>query len=246
MELLLSLLKPLFVPLLKLKLTAPHLPEGVSLVRELKPQPAWLSLKYLATLTRHLGSLIAIIVVGGASAMTNGRQSVWLAVLAAAVAVFVFFILGFELVATRVDYELRHYLVGDRSLRVSHGALTHHEVTLSYANVQNIEVNQGPLERLFGIQSLVVSTAGGAEGPGQSEGHRVVLAGLSNAAELRTLMLSMLHQHQDSGLGEPQKTSHSGPLDAPGLSQVREAAVRLRNAAESLAVSIDLRGAERN
>ena len=232
MELLLNLLKPIFVPLLKLSFKAPHLPEGVSLVRELKPQRAWLSLKYLGTFFRHLFSLGAVVVLSGVSLMTSGRQGFWLGVLAAAFGVFIAFVVAFELVAARVDFELRHYLVGDRSLRVSHGALTRQEVTLSYANVQNIEVTQGPFERLFGIQSLVVTTAGGAsERPGEQGGHRAVLAGLNNADELRALMLSMLQKHKDSGLGDADK--HAS-LDAVGLSQVRDAAVKLRTVAETL------------
>lgn len=233
MEPLLNLLKPLFVPLLKLSFKAPHLPEGVSLVRELKPQRAWLSLKYLGIFVKHVFTIPAVFVLIGLSAVTNGRPGFWLGVGGGALAVFLFFIIGFDLVAARVDFELRHYLVGDHSLRLSHGALTRQEVTLSYANVQNIEVTQGPLERLFGIQSLVVTTAGGqAEAPGQSTGHRAVLAGLANADELRQLMLSMLQKHKDTGLGDPER-AHAG-FDAAGLSQVRDAAAHLANVAESL------------
>ncbi len=246
MELLLKLLKPLFVPLLKLKLSAPHLPEGVSLVRELKPQPAWLSLRYLGIFAQHLPMAAVVMVLSVVSVAIPQRESFWLGLAAAVLAALLFFTVGFGLVATRLDYELRHYLVGDHSLRVSQGAWTRHEVTLSYANVQNIEVFQGPLDRLFGIQSLVVSTAGGSEGPHQTVGHRVVLAGLSQAAEVRALMLTMLQKHKDAGLGDPQKASHSTGLDAAALTAVRQAAERLRNAAESLAVSVDLRGPERN
>ncbi len=234
MEPLVNLLKPLFVPLLKLSFKAPHLPEGVSLVRELKPQPAWLSLRYLGVFVRHLFSLPALAVLIGLALTLNGRAAFWSGAGAIAYGVFILLVIGFELVATRVDFELRHYLVGDRSLRSSHGALTRQEVTLSYANVQNIEVTQGPLERLFGIQSLVVTTAGGvSDKPGQESGHRAVLAGLENANELRQLMLSMLQQHKDTGLGDPERAH--GSFDAAGLAQVRDAAVRLANVAESLA-----------
>ena len=67
------------------------------------------------------------------------------------------------MVTTRVDFELRHYLVGDRSLRVAQGAWTREEVTLSYANVQNIEVNQGPLavnDKVFSAIGLLALANG--------------------------------------------------------------------------------------
>ena len=38
--LIVRMLRPIFLPLLKLKLEPPHLPEGTTLVRELKPEPA--------------------------------------------------------------------------------------------------------------------------------------------------------------------------------------------------------------
>ena len=50
METVMRLLKPLILPLLKLDPKPPHLPEGSSLVRELKPSGAWLSFRYLSVL----------------------------------------------------------------------------------------------------------------------------------------------------------------------------------------------------
>ena len=64
-------------------------------------------------------------------------------------------------VAVRIDYDLRYYIVTDRSIRVREGALVVKEMTISHANVQNLRVVQGPLMRYFGIWSLSVDTAGG-------------------------------------------------------------------------------------
>ena len=65
MELLLRLLKPIFLPLLKLDLEPPHLPEGSSLVRSLKPSERWLAYRYLQTLfgflNQFIGTGIAVI-----------------------------------------------------------------------------------------------------------------------------------------------------------------------------------------
>jgi membrane protein YdbS with pleckstrin-like domain len=228
-ELIVGLLKPLFVPLLKLKLEPPHLPEGTELVRHLKPSESWLTYRYLQALFGLLGQVVGagvLVVV----LVTQGHE--WGAAGAVAVALVEAVIVGFALVTVRVDYELRHYLVGDRSLRVSFGAFTRKEVTLSYANVQNLEVSQGPLERVFGFKGLMVTTAGGdAAVPGQQGEslHQVHLVGLTNAEEVRALILGMLQQHKDSGLGEV--TRHEAGVNVAMLVEIRDAARALAEAA---------------
>lgn len=228
MELLLRLLKPIFLPLLKLDLSPPHLPEGSSLVRSLKPSEQWLAYRYLQTLFGFLYQFVAvgIAVVGMVVKMGN-----WGLLIALGLFAVEAFLIGFALVTTRVDFELRHYLVGDRSLRVVQGAWKREEVTLSYANVQNIEVNQGPLERFFGFKSLTISTAGADTTPGAENSHLVTMVGLQDADELRLLILGMLKQHRDSGLGEP----HAQPAISSGLSlarlhEIKAAALSLRDA----------------
>ncbi|MCC6335570.1 MAG: PH domain-containing protein [Myxococcales bacterium] len=235
METLLKLLRPLFLPLLKLKLEPPHLPEGTSLVRHLRPSPSWLAYRYLQTLFGLLNQFIGVGVMAVVLIVRLESAGVALAVLLAVVELFV---IGLALVTTRVDYDLRHYLVGDRSLRVAQGAWRREEATLSYANVQNLEVLQGPLERLFGFKSLIVSTAGSDASPQDpsSNSHLVTMVGLENADELRELILGMLRHHKDSGLGEPVHHPPAG-LDSSRLLEVRNAALALRDAARARAAT---------
>lgn len=237
------ILRPLFLPLLKLKLEAPHLPEGSALVRELKPEPGWLTLRYLGVLLGSAGAVFGALATSGA--LVAGLGPIGL-LPAALICLVVFGSLGFGLVAARVDFELRHYLVGDKSLRVSQGALVRREVTLSYANVQNLEVTAGPFETLFGIKSLTISTAGGSARPGETNLHQAKLEGLKDADGVKGLILGMLKGQKDAGLGEPTEAAHSTGLDAAGLEEVRAAASQLRNVAESLAVSVDFRQPAKN
>lgn len=241
--LLVKILRPLYLPILKLQLQAPHLPEGSTLVRELKPEPGWLTLRYLGVCLGAVGPLIGAVLAGGTLIATL-PSSGW--IFAATILLAVFAVLGFGLVATRLDYELRHYLVGDKSLRVSQGAIVRREVTLSYANVQNLEVTQGPFEMLFQIKTLTISTAGGSARPGTVNPHLAKLEGLKNADEVKQLILGMLKGQKDAGLGEPHDAAHSGGLDTAALEEVRIAAVNLRNVAESLAVSVDFRQPAKN
>jgi membrane protein YdbS with pleckstrin-like domain len=241
--LLVKLLRPLYLPVLRLQLTAPHLPEGSTLVRELKPEPGWLTLKYLGVLAGVFGPAIGAVTASAVAIAALHEKGAFLAALLLAL---LFLLTGFGLVATRLDYELRHYLVGDKSLRVSHGAIVRREVTLSYANVQNVEVTQGPLEGLFKIKTLTISTAGGSSQPGAVNLHEAKLEGLKDAEGVKQLILGMLKGQKDAGLGEPHDAAHSAGLDTVALEEVRAAAVNLRNVAESLAVSVDFRQPAKN
>jgi membrane protein YdbS with pleckstrin-like domain len=106
----------------------------------------------------------------------------------------------------RIDYDMRYYIVTDRSLRVREGALIVKEKTISFANVQNMRVVQGPLLRYFGIWHLKVDTAGGgAVEKGQPGGnpHQVQMAGIENAHEVRDLILKHVKARgAGTGLGD--------------------------------------------
>ncbi|MFM7103054.1 MAG: PH domain-containing protein [Verrucomicrobiota bacterium] len=137
----------------------------------------------------------------------------------------------------QLDYELRWYLVTDRSLRLREGLTRIRELTLSFANIQQITVQQGPLQRLLGLADVVVTTAGGggAAGPGPDAAaareatHTGVFRCVDNAAEIRDLMLERLRQFRDSGLGDvddaaPSAEPGDSPIAGRGTDPVLEAA----------------------
>lgn len=113
----------------------------------------------------------------------------------------------FALALVRLDFEKRWYLITDRSLRVREGIVKVREMTITFANIQNISVSQGPIQRLLGIADLRVDTAGG--GPSRSEKeeggeslHTVRFRGVDNADEIRELITERLRELKDSGLGD--------------------------------------------
>ncbi len=145
----------------------------------------------------------------GGDDSTSG--SLWIGI-----ALFVLTLLGaaVKYVLVRLDYDMRYYVVTDRSLRIREGAVLIHEATFTFANVQNLKIHQGPLERLLGISNLEVETAGGSagktdrgKGPGAfpgMRGHQGVFRGIHNAPEVRDQILELLKQYRDSGLGDPE------------------------------------------
>ena len=63
--------------------------------------------------------------------------------------------------AMHLRYDTTWYVLTNRSLRIRRGIWMIHETTITYENVQNVSVNQGPLQRIFGIADVLVQTAGG-------------------------------------------------------------------------------------
>lgn len=174
-----------------------------------------------------------------------GRIFLWLEMLAIA---FILLQIPFSFLLLRLDYEMRWYQVTDRSLRIREGIWHVREMTMTFANVQNIEVSQGPLQRIFGIADLKVQTAGGggmaAQGKQGQEGvgfnmHLGYFRGIENAQEVRDMMLERLRRYRDAGLGDldesadPQ-TQEAAPELESLLSELGAEAAGLRRAAEAL------------
>jgi hypothetical protein len=122
--------------------------------------------------------------------------------------------------AVRLDYEMRWYLVTDRSLRIRSGLWKVREMTMSFANLQQVMVSQGPLQRLLGIADVRVHSAGGggSSDPHQGQGdnmHTGVFHGVENAFEVRDLILDRLRHFRETGLGDPDELAHLPPANSP-------------------------------
>jgi len=112
-----------------------------------------------------------------------------------------------------LDYRYRWYMVTDTSLRIREGLLRIREQTMTYANIQNLSIRQGPVQRFFGIEDLRVRTAGGGQRTGSSEAelsgaanmHLGYFRGMDNAAEIRDLIMDRMRGLRDSGLGDPDE-----------------------------------------
>jgi membrane protein YdbS with pleckstrin-like domain len=110
-------------------------------------------------------------------------------------------------IAIRLRYDTTWYVLSDRSLRIRRGLWTLHETTITYENVQNVAVRQGPLQRWFGIADLVVQSAGGggataSKGADPSGGHVGVLEGLADAARVRGIIIERARRSRSAGLGD--------------------------------------------
>lgn len=137
--------------------------------------------------------------------------------------VFALLQIPFTYAMVRMEYEYRWYLVTDRSLRIRSGLTNVRETTFSFANIQQIVVNQGPFQRFLGLADVVVTTAGGGGGhtsaqnqPGQHVEplHQGVFHAVDNAEEIRDLITARLRLHRSAGLGDHEDTDDT--LPTPG------------------------------
>lgn len=115
----------------------------------------------------------------------------------------------------RLEFEQRWYIVTDRSLRIRSGLVSVQETTMSFANVQQVAVSQGPLQRLLGIADVRVRSAGGGSGAEHSKGrndsmHAGDFHGVDNAPEIRDLILERLREFRAAGLGDPDDHGETG------------------------------------
>ena len=105
----------------------------------------------------------------------------------------------------RLDYEMRWYIVTDRSLRVRSGIWSVQELTMTFANIQDIRVSAGPLQRVLGLADVKVTSAGGGGGSEQlGTSHMANMAGVDCAEAIRDLMVERLRRYRDAGLGDPE------------------------------------------
>jgi membrane protein YdbS with pleckstrin-like domain len=147
-------------------------------------------------------------------------------------------------VLLRLDFEQRWYMVTDRSLRLRSGIWGVREMTMSFANVQQITLTQGPLQRLLGLADVCVESAGGGRATTPQEAkqpslHRGVLHSVDNAEAVRDLIRERLRHFREAGLGDAPSRGAAGRVSSSAHSAGElAAAVAMRDEAAALRAAI--------
>jgi uncharacterized membrane protein YdbT with pleckstrin-like domain len=144
----------------------------------------------------------------------------------------------FSFAVLRLDFEKRWYVVTDRSLRIREGVVHVREMTVMFANIQNVSVMQGPIQRPLGIADLQVETAGGGGAHANQKQlgpnlHTAWFRGIDNAEEVKLLIQDRLRALKDSGLGhheEMRTAAAPAPAFLDALRAVHAEARALREA----------------
>jgi membrane protein YdbS with pleckstrin-like domain len=208
------------------------LPAAGEPVRSLRPSPGYL---------RYLKFLFWVALIPGDILPVVGWIAVSIAVPVLGVVLALPFLAlmvlpdVFAYVGIHLRYDTTWYVLTDRSLRIRRGIMTIHETTISFENVQNVEVRQGPLQRYFGIADVLVTTAGGgvaSHGKGQTSSlgaHIGILQGLDDAEAVRNQILASVERTRTAGLGDerPAAGASAAPaFQAPGFSPQQLAVLR--------------------
>jgi membrane protein YdbS with pleckstrin-like domain len=161
---------------------------------------------------KHLPVAVALAIGFGLGVFFATRESTGTGAVIAALGILVLAMFGllaaFNYACIRLDYENRWYVITDRSLRVREGVVHVREMTVTYANIQNIAIEQGPLQRLLRIADLKVDTAGGGGAHHDSKHyaglslHTAWFSGVDNAAQIKQIIQDRLRGVRDSGLGD--------------------------------------------
>ena len=224
----------------------PEPPPG-SPPRVFRAAPNYFKLRILRwALTQILaiaGLLWAIAFIGWVST-TNAPRFVVFLLQAGEVIGWILFatevILGWMIL--RLDYEMRWYMLSDRAIRIREGIATVREKTVALANVQNIAIRQGPLQRWLGIADVEVKTAGGGgkssemeHSKGREPMHVAYFRGVANAEEIRDLVREGVRVQRNAGLGDPDEQEQASDDAQGAVAELLREARALRAAVSSRA-----------
>ncbi len=231
----------------------PEAPSGSpGSVKVFRAAPNFFKLKLLLWSLRQVSGVIGIIIFVVFWSQTGGRRApdevnLIFGIIELLGVVGFLIQLPISYLLVRLDYEMRWYIVTDRSLRIRSGVLSVSETTLTFANIQQIAVGQGPLQRWLGIYDLEVTTAGGGAGGGGPHGHssqgdsmhRGFFHGIDNAPEVRELILDRLRRFRDAGLGDPDEVHHEETHSEPRENELLNAARGLLGEVRQLRRSVE-------
>lgn len=210
------------------------------------------------TLVAIMGLVVGIFVFGGGislSGLVENRPWLgpWLAFATVAGVLLAIAGIVLSLARLRLDYELRWYKVTERGVRIREGVFTLREMTMTFANIQNTSISQGPLQRMLGIADIKLESAGGGGGAAEANSkggvlmdmHTAYFRGVENAEEIRQILRNRMRDVQDAGLGDLDDAGDADAAPAPSparidaalLAELRGEASAFRAAAEHLATA---------
>lgn len=232
--------------LLRTPRVAPTLPTqpGEELIA-LKPSKAWR--RYLK-FWFWIGLTVIDVVILGAWLLICYFKPVLGAILAIPAWIIAFVPDIFAYVAIHLRYDTTWYVFSPRSIRLRNGIWVIRETTFTFENVQNVEITQGPVERIFGFANLKIETAGGGVVHTQHGAHPdgsnvAFLFGLENAHEIRKNVMDRVASSRTTGIGDESARhvassaapSPASPMSQEHLIELRAMRDRLRSALGEIA-----------
>lgn len=147
----------------------------------------------------------------------------------------------FGYLAIHLKYDTMWYVMNNRSIRLRRGIWLIRETTITFENIQNVSVHQGPVQRIFGISNVLIETAGGGGAVDPSTGvqstHQGLIEGVANPHRIREMIMARLRQSKSAGLGDEDDHHHAcstttqfNPQHVALLRDIRDAAKNIAKA----------------
>ncbi len=202
-----------------------------------RASPNFFKYKFIIWIIQNLFGAVIYILAGGGilAAVAPELNGNWMliAVISGIFLAFIYFCqLVISYIIMRLDYEMRWYKVSDRSLRIREGVLFVREMTLTFANIQNISISQGPIQRLLNISDLRVETAGGGGGTAAAQNQQNIFSmhvgffrGVDNSEKIRTLMLERLKKIKSTGLGDLDDAAKEQTASEEAVAQIQSSTI---------------------
>jgi membrane protein YdbS with pleckstrin-like domain len=189
------------------------------LLKSFHPAPAWIRLRQIQVILGVCLALLGIAAASlgmylfGGSTKWQGGGTFWIwSSLETFGFIFVLISGVIRLVFLRLQYDCTWYVLTTRAMRIRRGLWVIHETTITYDNIQNVTVKQGPIQRLFKLSDIEVETAGGggvadSGKKGSDSSHSGRIEGVVDPERLRELIMTQVRLSRSSGLGDGHEVS---------------------------------------
>ena len=124
-----------------------------------------------------LAGILAVAALGGLAALATAASTTTIVTLAGAWLAGTIALCWFAWAWPAKEYRHAGYALGSDMIEICRGVLWRHRYRVPRSRVQHTDVAQGPLERRYGLATLVLHTAG-------TKHARVELAGLAHETAL--------------------------------------------------------------
>ena len=196
----------------------------------MRPADGFLNYQRTLLLFSWLGPVIVTLV---ATSIGVVALPVLGALLAAPIVAILVLSVAVSWIGIHLKFDTQWYVFTDRAVRIRRGVWIVQENTITFENVQDITILQGPLQRHFGISDVVVETAGGSV-VSTGQGHTTVnsnsgrIQGITNAQSLKEMIASRVRQSRSAGLGDEHRHEGEVPRHAGETAVLREILTELR------------------
>ena len=163
--------------------------------------PAYLRSKYVADAVTAM--IVVVLAVAATSVMRAAEGPVWVPL---AAAVFVVALIGLAAVLQTMSVRHLGYLVREHDLTLRRGVIVRITSTIPYNRVQHVGIDRGPIERLYGLATLQLRSAGGVIG----------ISGLTTSDANRLKELVATRAGMDQTVDHTVAPTVEQPWPAPG------------------------------